>query len=102
MVATDDKPVVYCASAEEWRAWLAQHHADSDGVRLQLRKKASTLVGIMYPDALDEALCFGWIDGQTVSLDGDFFLQVFTRVARGASGRRSTASTSAAWRPRGG
>ena len=78
MVANDDKPVLHCATAEEWRAWLAQHHADSAGVRLQLRKKASTLVGMMYPDALDEALCFGWIDGQRAAFDEHFFLQAYS------------------------
>jgi uncharacterized protein YdeI (YjbR/CyaY-like superfamily) len=78
VVAHNDKPLLYCTTPEEWRTWLAQAEADSIGVRLQLVKKSSKLPGISYAQALDEALCFGWIDGQTSSLDDDFFIQSFT------------------------
>ncbi len=50
---------------------------DHDGVRLRLRKKASSLPGITYAEALDAALCFGWIDGQAGSHDADYHLVVF-------------------------
>lgn len=51
---------------------------DPIGVWLRLRKKASTQPGITYAEALDVALCFGWIDGQSRSLDADYFVQIFT------------------------
>ncbi|MDW4574080.1 YdeI/OmpD-associated family protein [Microbacterium sp. M3] len=64
-------------SVEEWERWL-ESEPDPDGVRLRVRKVASSKPGITYADALDVALCFGWIDGQKQSLDADYFLQVFT------------------------
>ena len=77
MVGVQDKPLVSMQTVGEWEAFLDQHQ-DSDGVRLKLRKKASTLPGITYAEALDAALCFGWIDGQRGSLDDDYHVQVFT------------------------
>lgn len=78
MVAHNDKPLLYCHTPAEWRDWLAKAGQDSVGIRLQLVKKSSALPGISYAQALDEALCFGWIDGQASSLDDDFFIQSFT------------------------
>ena len=78
MVAHNDKPIVAPTSQGDWHDWLVENSAVSDGVRVQLVKKSSTLPGISYAEALDEALCFGWIDGQSNSLDDDFFLQSFT------------------------
>ena len=78
MVAHNDKPIVAPTSQGDWHDWLVENSAASDGVRVQLVKKSSTLPGISYAEALDEALCFGWIDGQSNSLDDDFFLQSFT------------------------
>lgn len=78
MVAHNDKPLLYCKSQSEWHDWLAQNGESSPGVRLQLVKKTSKLPGISYAEALDEALCFGWIDGQAGSIDDDFFLNSFT------------------------
>lgn len=78
MVAHNDKPLLYCTSQEEWHDWLAKNGESSAGVRLQLVKKTSKQPGISYAQALDEALCFGWIDGQAGSIDDDFFLNSFT------------------------
>ncbi|WP_166135640.1 YdeI/OmpD-associated family protein [Nocardioides ochotonae] len=50
--------------AAAWRAWLAEHHADSPGVWLVLTKKGGTVTALTRAAALDDALCFGWIDGQ--------------------------------------
>ena len=77
MVNHADKPELHVDTVEDWEAWL---NADPDpgGVRLRLRKKATTQPGITYAEALDVALCFGWIDGQSQSLDADYFLQTFT------------------------
>ncbi len=72
-----NKPELQVETVAEWEAWL-DSDPDPNGVRLRLRKKASTKAGITYAEALDVALCFGWIDGQSSSLDADYFLQTFT------------------------
>jgi uncharacterized protein YdeI (YjbR/CyaY-like superfamily) len=77
MVAASAKPELLVESVEEWEHWL-ESDPDPQGVRLRIRKAASIKPGITYADALDVALCFGWIDGQKQSLDADYFLQVFT------------------------
>ncbi len=63
---------------QEWTAWLEQHHADSSGVWLRLAKKASALRSVSYAQALEVALCYGWIDGQKKSYDESSWLQKFT------------------------
>lgn len=77
MVATSAKPELHVDTVEEWERWLASDPGP-DGVRLRVRKTASRRPGITYAQALEVALCFGWIDGQKQSLDADYFLQVFT------------------------
>jgi len=72
-----DKPVLAVDSVAEWESWLTAN-PESDGVRLRLRKKSSARPGITYDEALDSALCFGWIDGQSGALDDDYSLRVFT------------------------
>lgn len=80
---TQDREIVAFASAEAWQAWLGEHHAVSSGVWLKLRKKGGGTVGLDYAQALDVALCHGWIDGQKAALDDDWWLQRFTpRTAR--------------------
>ena len=67
-----------------WRAWLAEHHADSPGVWLIIHKKNSPQTGVTYGEAVEEALCFGWIDSKTITLDETRFRQIFTpRKPRG-------------------
>jgi uncharacterized protein YdeI (YjbR/CyaY-like superfamily) len=78
VVAHEDKPILYPHSEPEWESWLEEHGSSHPGVRLQLIKKASIQPGIRYPQALDIALCFGWIDGQIKSVDADFVHQSFT------------------------
>ena len=51
------------SSSQEFRAWLAKHHARSSGLLLRIYKKDSDVASITYAEALDQALCFGWIDG---------------------------------------
>ena len=77
VVAHADKPIVLFTSAAEWERWL-ENASDDTGLRLRLRKKSSKLPGITYAEALDVALCHGWIDGQTQSDSNDYFLQAFT------------------------
>ena len=89
MVAAKDKPILIVSSTLEWEHFL-DGNPDHDGVRLRLRKKASTFPGITYPEALESALCFGWIDGQTGALDNEYHLQVFTpRRARSVWSQRN-------------
>ena len=61
-----------------WDAWLAQHHATSDGVWLELAKKATAVASVTYPEALEVALVWGWIDGQKKGLNERAWLQRFT------------------------
>jgi uncharacterized protein YdeI (YjbR/CyaY-like superfamily) len=58
--------------------WLEQHGEDSNGVWLKFAKKASGIQSVVYAEALEVALCHGWIDGQAKSLDDDHYLQRFT------------------------
>ena len=67
------------ASAAAFRKWLTRHHAEHPGIWLKIGKKASGIPTVTYAEALDEALCFGWIDGQKKSFDATAFLQKFTK-----------------------
>lgn len=62
-------PSYYPKTRAEWRQWLATNHDVSKGIWLVLIKKEATISGIPYSDGMEEALCFGWIDGRTVSMD---------------------------------
>jgi len=73
-----DLPVLLFADQQAWAAWLAENHATSSGLWLRLAKKAADLVSVSYAEALDVALCYGWIDGQKNSYDQDSWLQKFT------------------------
>jgi len=70
--------VVSFESADAWDAWLAAHHADAPGVWMKIAKKGSAARSVSYSDALDVALCHGWIDGQKGRHDDDYWLQRFT------------------------
>ena len=63
--------------AAEWRRWLRRNHARSQGEWVYMYKKGAK-VGLRYPEALDEALCFGWIDGQIKTVDEEKFRQRWT------------------------
>lgn len=66
------------ASQKEWADWLAKQNDKSIGVWVKIAKKDSGLSSVTYAEALDIALCYGWIDGQKGSFDENFFLQKFT------------------------
>ena len=68
----------YAKDRQEWRDWLAQNHATVPGVWLIYYKKESGQPRVDYADAVEEALCYGWIDGQKGSFDEQYFLQKFT------------------------
>jgi uncharacterized protein YdeI (YjbR/CyaY-like superfamily) len=71
-------PIVQCEDGAEWERWLADNHAGVPGVWCKIAKKSSGVTTVAYPDVLDIAICFGWIDGQRKPLDDTFFLQRFT------------------------
>ena len=66
------------ATPVAFRSWLANHHRTSPGLWLQIAKKGTGVASITYAEAIDEALCVGWIDGQRGALDDVWFLQRFT------------------------
>ena len=73
-------PELIVADAAAWRGWLAEHHEGSAGVSLVLAKKGITEpTSLTYDQALDEALCYGWIDGQVQRRDETTYRQRFTR-----------------------
>jgi uncharacterized protein YdeI (YjbR/CyaY-like superfamily) len=78
MGADDGLPTIAFASPGEWDAWLEDNHAVSDGVWIRIAKKGTGIESVRYPEVLDSALCFGWIDGLRVALDERYFLQRFT------------------------
>jgi len=71
-------PTLPFESKKKWADWLAKQHDKSAGVWLKLAKKATGLPTVTYAEALDVALCYGWIDGQRNGFDDQYFLQKFT------------------------
>lgn len=72
-----DAPIRLFRDAAAWEAWLVAH-ADAPGLWLKIAKKDQGVVSVSYPEALDVALCHGWIDGLKRSCDAQYFLQRFT------------------------
>jgi len=70
--------VVSFASSKEWRKWIAANHSKSKGVWLRFFKKDSGEETVTYTEALEEALCYGWIDGQLKTYDAKSYIQKFT------------------------
>ena len=73
-----DLPVVTFASRDAFAVWLEANHASSDGIVIKMAKKSSGIPSVALPEALDLALCYGWIDGKRKSLDESYFLQMYT------------------------
>ena len=71
-------PVIPFASSDAWEAWLEGHHAASQGLWLKFAKKGSGIETVTYDQAVEIALCYGWIDGQVSRFDEDYYLQRFT------------------------
>lgn len=70
--------IVAFKSPRDFRAWLAKNHSRSSGIWLRIYKKDSARTSVTYAEALDQALCYGWIDGQKKSYDPHSWLQKFT------------------------
>ena len=76
--AKRDLPVIAFKSQQAWEAWLASQPADSRGLWLKLAKKSSGIASVSRQEAIDTALCHGWIDGQLDAFDDAFWLIRFT------------------------
>jgi uncharacterized protein YdeI (YjbR/CyaY-like superfamily) len=74
----DELPILPFADRKAWANWLSEQHASSKGVWIKIAKKASGIPTVTHPEALEEALCYGWIDGQRLPHDETHFLQRFT------------------------
>lgn len=85
----EEYPIIPFQSAAEFEQWLVAHH-DQPGVWLKLAKKSSGIPSVTYAEALDIALCYGWIDGLKRGFDKSYFLQKFTpRRARSIWSKRN-------------
>jgi uncharacterized protein YdeI (YjbR/CyaY-like superfamily) len=84
-------PVLSFASSKEWEKWITKNHSKSNGIWLRFFKKDSGEKTVTYGEALEEALCYGWIDGQAKKYDAKSYLQKFTpRRARSIWSKRNT------------
>src|SRR5689334_4950952 len=73
-----DLPFLLFTTPDAWEQWLDEHHTASQGAWIKIAKKGSGKESISYAQALDVALCFGWIDSQKYKLDDEYFVQKFT------------------------
>jgi uncharacterized protein YdeI (YjbR/CyaY-like superfamily) len=86
-----DLDILSFETAEEWEEWLAENHATCNGAWLRIFKKGSGRSTVTYDQPLDEALCYGWIDGQGKGYDEQSYLQKFTpRRKRSVWSKRNT------------
>lgn len=90
----DDLPIIEFADQAAWERWLHDNHESSRGAWLKIAKKGTAAQTVNHAEALEEAICFGWIDGQRASLDDTYFLQRFT--PRGPRSRWSQVNRDAA------
>ena len=74
----DNLEVLLFDTQEDLEAWLKKHHADTKGIWLKIAKKEARTPSVNYAEALDSALCYGWIDGQKAAFDDRYWLQKFT------------------------
>ncbi len=78
MESFKDLPVVLFDTQADWNTWLKNNHTQPQGLWLKHAKKSSSKSSVSYQQALQEALCYGWIDSQKQAYDEDFFLQKYT------------------------
>ena len=70
--------ILKITTAAQWRDWLAKNHHTTKPVWLKMQRKNSIKPGLLYEDAIDEALCYGWIDSTKRAWDENFSIQSFT------------------------
>jgi uncharacterized protein YdeI (YjbR/CyaY-like superfamily) len=78
MQTPDGTEIIDCANAAQWEAWLAGHHERSDGVWLRIARKGSGKASVTISEALDIALCYGWIDSRRKGYDQTYYLQRYS------------------------
>lgn len=78
MNTPDPSQAIFFENQQVWHEWLAKNQVTSDGVWIKFAKKASGIPTLVYAEALDEALCYGWIDGMVKSIDETYYMQRFT------------------------
>jgi uncharacterized protein YdeI (YjbR/CyaY-like superfamily) len=76
--STPEEPQLAFADEQAWERWLAENHATASGVWIAIAKKGSGVDSVRYPEVLDSAICFGWIDARRQRLDDTHFSQRFT------------------------
>jgi uncharacterized protein YdeI (YjbR/CyaY-like superfamily) len=88
-----ERSIEFFTDAAAFREWLDHHHDSTpEGIWIKFAKKGTGVVSLNYAGALDEALCFGWIDGQSKPIDDEYYLQGFTpRRARSPWSKRNRA-----------
>ena len=74
----EDYPLKKFATPDSFERWLSRNHGKAQGIRIQMARKSAGIRSIDYAQALDIALCYGWIDGQSKSMDEEWFCQRFT------------------------
>lgn len=90
MNQADTLPTLTFDSAAHWEAWLGEHFTDTHGIWMKIAKKASGVASVSYQEAVEVALCFGWIDGLKRAHDDTYFVQKFTpRRARSIWSKRN-------------
>ena len=82
-----DLPVVSFLTRRAWERWLGANHTSSSGIWMQIAKKQGGARSVSYDEAVEVAVCFGWIDGQKAPLDDQTWLQTRTCLTTHASGR---------------
>jgi uncharacterized protein YdeI (YjbR/CyaY-like superfamily) len=83
MKNSDNLEVMSFETQQDLEAWLKEHHTDTKGIWLKIAKKEARTPSVSYSEALESAICYGWIDGQKASFDDRYWLQKFTpRTAR--------------------
>ena len=75
---TNGLSIMSFETQQGWETWLAEHHTDTKGIWLKIAKKETGIPSVNYSEALDSAICYGWIDGQKASFDDKYWLQKFT------------------------
>lgn len=74
----EENKTTYAKDRKEWRSWLQKNHKSKTGIWLIYYKKHTGQTSITYTDAVEEAICFGWIDGQIKKIDDDKYMQRYT------------------------
>jgi uncharacterized protein YdeI (YjbR/CyaY-like superfamily) len=73
-----DLLILSFASQQDWEAWLQEHHSETAEIWIKIAKKGTGIASVSHQEAVEGALCYGWIDGQRGSFDEEYFLQKFT------------------------